>query len=73
MAVKLHAQMEKTAPGVYRPISFRAQRFNQDLSTGAVILEVGAAGNTRQEALNSIEVVAKSILALSRGTETPVW
>ena len=73
MAVKLHAQMEKTAPGVCRPISFRAQRFNQDLSTGAVILEVGAAGNTRQEALKSIEVVAKSILALSRGTETPVW
>jgi stage II sporulation protein P len=73
MAVKLHVQMEKTAPGLCRPISFRSQRFNQDLSTGAVILEVGAAGNTRQEALKSIEVVAKSILALAWGTETPVW
>ena len=73
MAVKLHVQMEKTAPGLCRPISFRSQRFNQDLSTGAVILEVGAAGNTRQEALSSIEVVAKSILALSRGTEAVVW
>lgn len=73
LAVKLHAQMEKLASGICRPISFRAQRFNQDLSTGALIVEVGAAGNTRQEALRSIEVVAKSILALSRGTEAAIW
>ena len=73
LAVKLHAQMEKVAPGLCRPISFRSQRFNQDLSTGALIVEVGAAGNTRQQALASIEQVAKSILALARGTETAVW
>lgn len=73
LAVKLHAQLEKTAPGLCRPISFRSQRFNQDLSTGALILEVGAAGNTRQEALNSIQQVANSILALAHGTEAAVW
>ena len=73
LAVKLHAQLEKTAPGLCRPISFRSQRFNQDLSTGALILEVGAAGNTRQEALNSIEHVAKSILAIAHGTQAAVW
>ena len=68
MAVKLHAQLEKEAAGICRPISFRRQRFNQDLSTGAVIVEVGAAGNTRQEALNAAEVLAKSIGALAHGT-----
>ena len=68
MAVKLHAQLEKEAAGICRPISFRRQRFNQDLSKGAVIVEVGAAGNTRQEALNAIEVLAKSIGALAHGT-----
>ena len=73
LAVKLHAQMAKLAPGLCRPISFRSQRFNQDLSTGALIIEVGAAGNTRQEALKSVEVIAQSILALARGTETEVW
>lgn len=73
LAVKLHAQMEKTTPGLCRPISFRSQRFNQDLSTGALIIEVGAAGNTRQEALKSIELVAQSILALARGAESSVW
>ena len=73
LAVKLHAQMEKTSPGLCRPISFRSQRFNQDLSAGALILGVGAAGNTRQEALYSIEQVAKSILALAWGAEETVW
>ena len=68
MAVKLHAQLEKEAAGICRPISFRRQRFNQDLSSGAVIVEVGAAGNTRQEALRAAEVLAKSIGALAHGT-----
>ena len=51
LAVKLHAQLEKTAPGICRPISFRSQRFNQDQSPGAMLVEIGTAGNTRQEAL----------------------
>ena len=73
LAVKLHAQLEKISPGICRPISFRSQRFNQDLSTGALIVEVGAAGNTRQEALSSLEPLAQSIIALAHGTEAQVW
>ena len=73
LAVKLHAQLEKTVPGICRPISFRSQRFNQDLSTGALIVEVGAAGNTRQEALNSLQPLAQSIIALAHGAEAQVW
>lgn len=67
LAVKLHAQLEKLAPGICRPISFRSQRFNQDLSPGAVLVEVGAAGNTRQQALLAAEVLAQAILALAYG------
>ena len=68
LAVKLHAQLEKNAPGICRPISFRSQRFNQDLSTGAMLVEVGTAGNTREEALVAVEVLGQAILELSRGT-----
>lgn len=68
MAVKLQAQLEKQVSGICRPISFRRQRFNQDLSTGAVIVEVGAAGNTRQQALKAVEVLAEGIAALAQGT-----
>ena len=68
LAVKLHTQLEKNFPGICRPISFRSQRFNQDLSPGALIVEIGTAGNTRQEALLAAEVLAKSILDLSHGS-----
>ena len=43
LAAKLHAQLEKRFPGICRPISFRTERFNQDLSPGALLIEVGAA------------------------------
>ena len=67
LAVKLHAQLEKNLPGVCRPISFRSQRFNQDLSPGALIVEVGSAGNTRQEALAAAEVLAQAVIDLAHG------
>ena len=68
LAVKLHAQLEKNAPGICRAISFRSQRYNQDLSTGALIVEVGSAGNTRQEALLAVEQLGQAILDLCHGT-----
>lgn len=70
LAVKLHAQLEKNCPGICRPISFRSQRFNQDLSPGALLVEVGAAGNTRAEALLAAEHLAQGILTLAHGTAT---
>jgi len=68
LAVKLHALLEKSQPGICRPISFRSQRFNQDLSTGALLLEMGSAGNTRQEALLAAEYLAEAIIDLAKGT-----
>lgn len=70
LGLKLHAQLERQAPGITRPISLRSQRFNQDLTAGSVLVEVGAAGNTHTEALRAAEELAKAILALSRGTES---
>ena len=67
LAVKLHAQLEKNSPGICRPISFRSQRFNQDLSPGALIVEVGSAGNTRQEALLAVEQLGQAIIDLANG------
>ncbi len=70
LAVKLHAQLEKQLPGICRPISFRSQRFNQDLSPGALLVEVGAAGNTRQEALRAAEQLAQAVIAMAGGAVT---
>lgn len=67
LAVKLTALLEKQNPGITRPISFRTQRFNQDLSPGALLVEVGAAGNSRQEALVAVEALAEAIVTLANG------
>ena len=68
LALKLQAQLERQAPGITRPTILRAQRFNQDLSPGALLVEVGAAGNSHAEALRAAEELAKAIVALSKGT-----
>lgn len=67
VALKLHAVMEKTHPGSTRPLDLRKQRFNQDLCPGAVIAEIGAAGNTQEEAMNAVSVLAEAIILLSKG------
>lgn len=67
LAVKLQARLEQICPGICRPISLRNSRFNQDLSAGALLIEVGAAGNTRAEALRATEILAEAIISLSAG------
>ena len=67
-AIKLHALLEKENPGICRPISFRAERFNQDLSPGALIVEVGAAGDTLSQALTAVTALGEAITALSSGS-----
>ena len=68
LALKLQVQMERLAPGICRKLNLRGQRFNQDQSPGALLVEVGAAGNTREEALRAVEVLAQAILDFSHGT-----
>ena len=69
-ATKLQVQLEKQVPGICRPISVRAQRYNQDLCPAAVLVEVGAAGNDRQEALLAAEYLANAIISLACGAES---
>lgn len=69
MAVKLQAQIEKRYPGLCRPLAFRSQRYNQDMCPGAVLIEVGTAGNTRQQALAAMAPLAQSIASLAKGSQ----
>ncbi len=69
LALKLHAQLETLHPGIMRPLQLRSQRFNQDLSSGALLVEVGAAGNSHGEALQAAEALAQAITALAKGTQ----
>jgi stage II sporulation protein P len=64
LGVQLHASLEKLYPGLCRDLCLRSYRYNQDLTPGALLIEVGAAGNTRQEALTAARALAQGILWL---------
>ncbi len=68
LGLKLHTLLEQRYPGIMRPLQLRGQRFNQDLSPGALLIEVGAAGNSHGEAGIAAKALAEAIAALAKGT-----
>ncbi len=71
VALKLHALLEQENPGICRPINFTYHRYNQHLGPHALIVEVGAAGNTLPQAKLAANALADAIIALSNGTDSP--
>lgn len=69
LALKLQVQLERLCPGIMRPLNLREQRFNQDLCPGALLVEVGTAGNTRSEALEAARILAEAVISLEKGTK----
>ncbi len=68
LALKLQTQLEGLCPGICRDINLRSQRFNQDLSPGALLIEIGTSGNSHAEALRAAQVLAEGILSLAHGS-----
>lgn len=64
LALKLQCLAEQQAPGLFRPLTLRAARYNQHLCPYSLLLEVGAAGNTLEEAVRSAEYFAALLAAL---------
>lgn len=65
-ALKLQALANRDAPGLFKRLSFRKQRFNGDLSPGALIVEVGSTENTLPEAQAAMPYLARYLEALLR-------
>ena len=63
--LKLALQMQKAVnaryPTLARPVSLVRERYNQHLTTGSLILEVGSSGNTLQEALSAVRLFADAV------------
>ncbi|MGM9594297.1 MAG: stage II sporulation protein P [Candidatus Onthomonas sp.] len=51
LATHIQAAMLALHPGFPRPVNLRSQRFNQHMTSGSLLVEVGTSGNTLQEAL----------------------
>lgn len=59
LAVAIQRKANEMYPGLFRPIILRDSRYNQHLTKGAMIIEVGATGNTMEECLISMKYLAK--------------
>ncbi len=68
LAVQLQTAIQRRNPGICRPLSFRAQRYNQDLHPGMLLVEVGSAGNTHQQAVLAARALAQGVLDMAWGT-----
>ena len=67
LGLKLHAALQTIAPGIMRPMTLRNAVYNQDLCPGALLVEVGAAGNSREQALTAVSILAEGIIRLFGG------
>ena len=60
LACKIQSSMNTLYPTLARPMTFRSSSYNQELSTGSLLVEVGTHGNTLQEALSAARLFARS-------------
>ena len=60
LAVKIQKEMNTLWPTLARPIGLRENRYNQQTTTGSLLVEVGAHGNTLQEALAAARMFARA-------------
>lgn len=56
LALYLQQKVSEQHPTLMRPVSLVQQRYNQHLTPGSMIIEVGSNGNTLQEALAAIRL-----------------
>ena len=59
LALHLQAAVHLKHPTLQRAVKLVRERYNQQLTTGSLILEVGSNGNTLQEALNAVKFFAE--------------
>ena len=64
LAVKLQHTIETTYPSLARSIHFVSKTYNQNLTTGSMLIEIGTDGNTFDEAKYSAELLSNSLITL---------
>lgn len=63
-ALKLQNVFESKYPQFARSLLLRSAKYNQNLTTGSILIEVGSDANTREQALYSAELVGNSLVEL---------
>ena len=72
LALYLQNAVNSAFPTLMRPVDLVPQRYNQELTPGSLILEVGSSGNTLREALAAIRLFGRAAgPALAELVEAP--
>ncbi len=61
IASRLQSRMERDFPGLTRPILFDERNYNQELTHGSFLIEMGSSANSLGEAVYSGELVGKAL------------
>lgn len=61
LALYLQQAVNAKYPTLARPVTVTQERYNQHLTTGSMILEVGSSGNTLPEALTAVRLYADAV------------
>ncbi len=63
-AIYLQQGIERDTPGLTRPLLFDYRFYNQDLTAGSLVIEIGALGNSREQAFRSAHLAGESIASM---------
>jgi stage II sporulation protein P len=64
LAMQYHQTIEALYPGLARPLLLRSSKYNQHLTTGSILLEIGTESNTLSEAEYSASLAAEALINL---------
>lgn len=60
-AVKINEEVDKISESIMRPINIRKERFNQHMTKGSLIIEVGSASNSLAESKAAAEYIGDAV------------
>ena len=64
LATKLQQTLEVMYPSLARSIHFMSKNYNESLSNGSMLIEIGTDGNTLDEAKYSAELLSNALISL---------
>ena len=70
LACLMQSGFERDYPTLTRPVLFDYRHYNQDLTTGSLLIEVGGHANTLEQAKYSGELIGKSLAKTLKMSQT---
>ena len=71
-ACELQSAMESGFPTLTRPVLFQYCQYNQQVSPGALLIEVGSHGNSTEQAVYSGELIGEALASLLTKKAQPI-